>query len=288
MQKGLVSVIIPNYNYERFLRETIDGVLAQSYSQIEIIVVDDGSADSSKEILGSYGGKLTAIFQKNQGVSAARNNGVKASSGEYIAFLDADDWWFPTKIEKQIAMFEVDPSLGLVHVGVDEVNAAGELLLRRLDGSDGDVAVELLMLTRAGVLGGGSGIVVRRDVFDEVGGFDPRLSTSADWDLFFQVANRYKVGFVKEALIKYRIHGSNMHGNVAVMERDMTLAFDKAFTNAKPQIEAVKNKAYGILNRTLAGSYFRSGKYADTVRTTAKCLVNDPTALFRSSGGGRG
>lgn len=87
----LVSVIIPNYNYSRFTGETIDSVIAQTYKNIEIIVVDDGSKDKSKEILEIYEKKITTIFQKNQGVAAARNNGIAASKGIYVAFLDADD-----------------------------------------------------------------------------------------------------------------------------------------------------------------------------------------------------
>ena len=198
MKKGLVSVVIPNYNYERYLRETIDSVVGQSYPHVEIIVVDDGSKDGSREILAGYGGKIRTIFQENQGVSATRNNGVKESDGEFIAFLDADDAWLPTKLEKQVQRFREDSSLGLVHVGVDEVDADGGSLVERLEGVEGNVSATLLMSKREGVLGGGSGFMVPRRVFEEVGGFDLRLSTSADWDLFYRIRERYAVGFVPE------------------------------------------------------------------------------------------
>lgn len=276
MQNGLVTVVIPNYNYAHYLRETLDSVFAQTYPEIEVIVVDDGSKDDSREILESYGGRITAIFQQNQGVSAARNNGAAAGSGEFIAFLDADDLWLPEKIEKQIARFTADQRLGLVHVGVDEIDAAGNSLLHRLEGSEGDAATDLLLLGRKGVLGGGSGFMVRRAVFDEIGGFDLHLSTSADFDLFFQVSCRYCVGFVVEILIRYRIHSSNMHSNVNVMEHDMMLAFEKAFANAEPPIASLKRKAYGRLHRTLAGSYCAAGKYASSARHLALSLMNDP------------
>ena len=123
MKPGLVSVVIPNYNYANYLREALDSVLAQSYSDIEIVVVDDGSTDGSKDVIAAYDDRINAIFQKNEGVSAARNNGVLAGSGEFIAFLDADDAWLPTKVERQVAMFRSDPALGLVHVGVEEIDA---------------------------------------------------------------------------------------------------------------------------------------------------------------------
>jgi glycosyltransferase involved in cell wall biosynthesis len=280
MIENLVSVIIPNYNYAHYLREAIGSVLKQTYPETEIIVVDDGSNDASRAVLASYGDRVRAIFQENQGVSAARNTGVAAGSGEFVAFLDADDSWLPTKIEKQVSRFRNDPDLGLVHVAVNEVDASGNPLLERFEGLEGSVAGELLMLKRAGILGGGSGLMVTRRVFDEVGGFDTRLSTSADWDFFYQVSSRYRVGFVPELLLSYRVHNTNMHANVAAMERDMTVAFEKAFASASPEISRLRRRAYGVLNRTLAASYFRAGKYADFVRTAAKAVAAYPPILL--------
>ena len=276
MKQGLVSVVIPNYNYAHYLRETIDSVLAQTYHEIEIIVVDDGSKDDSKEILAGYGDKIRTIFQQNQGVSAARNNGVKESSGEFIAFLDADDAWLSTKIEKQVARFRSDPKLGLVHVGVEEVDADGNSLVERLEGVEGKVSTILLMLIREGVLGGGSGMMVPRRVFDEIGGFDLRLSTSADWDLQYRVSERYTVSFVPELLLKYRVHNSNMHANVGVMEHDMMLAFEKAFRTNDAEIQAAKRTAYGSLHQILAGSYFVAGNYPAFIFHSIKSLYFEP------------
>ena len=144
MQKGLVSVVIPNYNYARFLPEAIDSVLAQTYGQIEIIVVDDGSTDDSREILDGYGDRVTVIFQQNAGVSAARNNGVSRSRGEYLAFLDADDAWLPAKIERQIAAFRGDEEIGLVHVGMVEIDGSGNSLSERTDGREAWFRMALL------------------------------------------------------------------------------------------------------------------------------------------------
>ena len=279
MKEGLVSVVIPNYNYERYLRETIDSVLGQTYPDVEIIVVDDGSKDESKEILAGYGDRIRTIFQKNQGVSATRNNGVKESTGEFIAFLDADDAWLPTKLEKQVRRFREDSSLGLLHVGVDEVDADGNSLVERLEGVEGNVSATLLMSKREGVLGGGSGLMVPRRVFDEVGGFDLRLSTSADWDLFYRISERYSVGFVPEILLKYRVHNSNMHGNVKVMEHDMMLAFEKAFRTQDREIQAARRPAYGSLHQMLAGSYFVAGNYPAFIAHSIKSLYYDPTNI---------
>ena len=268
-----VSVIIPNYNYSRYVGETIDSALAQTYDNIEIIVVDDGSTDDSRTVLDRYGDYIRCIFQRNQGVAAARNNGVAASSGEFVAFLDADDEWLPQKVERQVAMHRSDKSLGLVHVGVDEIDADGNSLRHRLEGSTGDARHELLMLGSKGVLGGGSGLMVPRAVFDQIGGFDTRLSTSADWDLFYQIGSRFPVGFVPEILLRYRIHHANMHGNVKMMEHDMTIAFDKAFGNT---VTAASRAAFGNLYKILAGSYFRARKYGPFVRTAFRSLNYEP------------
>lgn len=278
--KPLVSVIVPNYNYERYLREAIDSALAQTYPHIEIIVVDDGSQDNSREILKSYGDKIRTFVQQNAGVSAARNNGVKNCSGKYVAFLDADDVWLPQKIEKQVELFEREKDLGLVHVGVEEFDANGNTLKKRLEGMSGDVSQEFLLFERPVVLGGGSGLMLPREVFDEVGGFDLNLQTSADWDLFYRVSRNYKLGFVPEVLLRYRMHGSNMHGNIERMEREMLYGFEKAFRENLSDLQSIKRKAYGNLHKTLAGSYFHAGKYGNFLRQSVKSLCMNPSNIL--------
>jgi glycosyltransferase involved in cell wall biosynthesis len=273
-----VSVIIPNYNYSQYIGEAVESVLSQTYANVEIIVVDDGSKDNSLEILETFGNKIKVIAQQNAGVSAARNNGVANSDGEFIAFLDADDVWLPEKLEKQIERFSTDNSLGLVHVAVQDIDAKGNNLDIHLDGLSGNVSHEILLLERSVVLGGGSGIMIPRKVFDEVGGFDSRLSTSADWDIFYQISSRYKVGFINEILLKYRIHGSNMHGNIPRMESEMLLGFEKAFSTEKNQ--SIKKNAYGNLYKVLAGSYFQSNNYFGFLKSTIKSLWFTPNNLI--------
>ncbi len=275
MLQPVVSVVIPNYNYAAYLREAIDSVLAQTYKKIEIIVVDDGSTDGSREVIESYGERVTTVFQQNQGVSAARNNGVACGSGEFVAFLDADDRWLPDKVKKQVVAF-VDAEVGLVHVGLREIDRDGNDVGSRSDGLSGSVADALLLFERPVILGGGSGLIVRRSVFDEVGGFDPVMSTSADWDLFYRIASQYRVEFVPEVLLEYRVHDSNMHGNIGVMERDMLRGFGKAFA-AGSKLD--RRRCYGNLFRTLSGSYLHSGRYLDAVRTGTSSLANRPSGV---------
>lgn len=271
-----VSVIIPNYNYAKYIAKTIDSVLAQTYENIEIIVVDDGSKDKSIEVLKKYGEKITIIEQKNQGVSLARNNGAEKSTGEYIAFLDADDIWLPEKLERQMQKFFEDEEIGLVHCSMTYIDPNDEVCGQINEGMEGNVAHEFLRFTKGVVIGAGSTGIVPRKVFEEIGGFDHRLSTAADWDFSYRIATKYKIGFIRQPLVLYRLHNSNMHSNIKLMEHDMMLGFEKAFANGT---SIDKNECYGNLHKTLAGSYFYAKQYSAFIRHTIKSIWNKPSNL---------
>lgn len=284
MAEPRVSVIIPNYNYAHYLPQAIESVLAQSYPRIETIVVDDGSTDNSRQVLEAYTGRVRCIQQQNQGVSAARNRGAQESSGELLAFLDADDVWLPKKVERQIERFQADPELGLVHCGVEEIDQTGSVLRLKLDGLEGWIARELLLFHQPAILGGGSGFMVSRKTFASVEGFDSRLSTSADWDFFYRVAVRQPVGFVPEVLLQYRTHNSNMHGNIRRMEHDMLLAYDKAFAQADSELRKLRRQCYGNLHMVLAGSFYTAGQYGSFLRHALKSLRLTPGNCSRLAG----
>ena len=280
----LVSVIIPNYNYARYLPQALDSVLAQTYPHVEIIVVDDGSTDETALVLCEYNERIRSFQHQREGVSVARNRGVQESHGQLIAFLDADDVWLPTKLERQVQRFLDDPDLGLVHCGWEAIDKMGAASDSHLDGLEGWVAKELLLLRRPAVLVVGSGAVVTRNVFEEIGGFDARLSTSADWDFSYRVAIGWRVGFVPEVLLQYRLHGTNMHASIRVMEHDTLLAFSKAFSSADKEIQQLRRRSYGNLHMMLAGSFFRAGQKADFARHALKSLWLTPGNLRRLLG----
>lgn len=271
-----VSVIIPNYNYAKYISKAIDSVLAQTYTNTEVIVVDDGSKDESHTILRGYGDKIKFLEQQNQGVSLARNNGVANSSGAFVAFLDADDMWLPAKLERQMQKFFDDKEIGLVHCSMSYIDPDDEVCGEERNGKQGWLAEEILKFKEGVVIGAGSTGVVRRDVFDEVGGFDRRCSTAADWDFCYQVATKYKIGFVPDALVLYRLHGSNMHSNIGVMEHDMMIGFEKAFSG---ETSADRRECFGNLHKTLAGSYFYAGQYTAFLRHSIKSIWNRPSNL---------
>lgn len=257
-----VSVVIPTYNYAQYLGEAIDSALAQTLPPLEVIVVDDGSTDDTPQVLAAYGDRIRVLRQMNAGVAIARNSGIGAARGEYVAFLDADDVWLPRKLELQMARFDGD--VGLVHCGVE---FGTTIQLPRVEG---DVADALLLLEPDIIHGPGSTVVVRKRVAEEIGGFDPSLPASEDWDFIYRVATRYRVAHVAEPLVRYRKHGSGRHDDIANMERGMLLAFEKAFALGNRHL---RRRAYARLYRILAGSYLESGDLVSFARTAFKSIL---------------
>src|SRR5262245_16589489 len=160
-----VSVIIPAYNHSRYIGKAIESVLRQTLPAREVIIVDDGSTDATDEVLARYQNRIRVKRQRNSGVAAARNCGAEIATGDLLAFLDADDMWLPRKLELQVERFAKGIDLGIVHCGTEDIDDRGQALCQHLDGLEGVVFRELLLLRRPVILGGGSGIVIPRAVF---------------------------------------------------------------------------------------------------------------------------
>jgi glycosyltransferase involved in cell wall biosynthesis len=240
-----------------------------------VIVVDDGSEDRTAVLAGAVDPRVKIIRTARQGVAAARNSGAHHARGSVLAFLDADDVWLPAKLSMQMALLDQEPELGLIHCGVEDINASGETIATHLEGMSGLVADELLLFRRPVILGGGSAAIFPRAVFESVGGFDERLSTSADWDLFYRVTRCHRTGFVPEVLVRYRLHESNMHKRVDVMAHDMLVALDKAFRE-RPNEPLLRRVTYGRVNTVLAGSAFRSRSPLLFLKHALLALLSDP------------
>ena len=205
-----VSVIIPNYNYAAYVSEAIRSVLAQTYSNIEIIVVNNGSEDNSMEVLSEFGDAIVLINQSNKGQSGARNSGIEKSTGGLIAFLDADDTWEPTKLEKQILL--INDATQLIYCGISSFdNESGITLSIHMPKFKGSCTSEFLANPGAAVvLGGESTVLITRELVDKVGKFDTSLSISAGWDFYRRCSLQTNFEFVPEILTNYRMHGENM------------------------------------------------------------------------------
>lgn len=208
-----VSVVIPVYNSSKFLRETLGHVFAQTFKDYEIVVVDDGSTDCSvsvlEEIAERYARLVRIISQSNQGAAAARNTGARAAQGQYLAFLDADDIWYPQKLCREVEVLEKDQEAIMVWSNWDVVDGAGRIVhsgfpAHQLTSCDGTPLTKLLgKETRCVHL---SAMLVRRTVFEQIGGFDPDVFPIEDYDLSFRLFNFGHCVFLKENLVAYRNH----------------------------------------------------------------------------------
>ena len=198
----LVSVVIPAHNAEKYLRETIDSVIAQTYKNLEIIVVDDGSTDRTQNILAEYGDKIRVVRQSNKGSAAARNAGVAVARGTWVCFLDADDIWLPDKVALQ-----VERCNGTIISYTDTVcfgdAMVGEIRRSSFESAySGKVLKELLVGNFIGM----STVMIRRDVFNHYGGFDESYVTCEDWPLWMNVCAEHELGYLPEAVVRYRVH----------------------------------------------------------------------------------
>ncbi len=205
----LVSVIIPVYNGEAFLRETLESVLAQTYHPLEIIVVDDGSTDGSVSLLHPYGDRITLLQQANKGVAAARNAGIKHASGDYIALIDQDDIWEPQKTAQQAAYLDAHPGCGYVLSRQTYFLQPGTMCPPWLKPT-------LLHGDYTGYIVGT--MLARRAVFEQVGLFDTHYPGGDDTAWFFSAKDmQIPLRHLPQVVLRKRVHGDNVSGNVRSM-----------------------------------------------------------------------
>lgn len=201
---GLVSTIITSFNKGPYLAEAIDSALAQDYPSQEIIVVDDGSRDNTASVCSTYGGRVQYIYQSNQGCPAAKNTGIRAARGEFVAILDGDDRWRPGKLTKQVALMRTSPHIGLVYTDrlkfrENSVGLASNWLLHTP--KRGWVLDDLLLDNFIAV----STILARRKCLFQVGLFNPEQRIASDYDLWLRFARQFQVDYIDEVLMEYRL-----------------------------------------------------------------------------------
>jgi glycosyltransferase involved in cell wall biosynthesis len=228
----LVSVVIPAHNAARYIEETLESALGQTYRNLEVIVVDDGSTDTTGEIVERStrsDDRVRLIRTKNQGVAAARNTGIAATTGVYIAMLDADDLWHPEKVGRQVEVFRRGESnVGLVYCLTREIDDGGRVISTwRFPPYEGDVYSVLVLVN---FVGGGSCALIKRSCLEEIGGFDPErhLGPAADIKLLLRIAERYDFAVVPDYLVGYRRTVDSMSRNVPAMFRSQDLVLLEA------------------------------------------------------------
>ena len=272
-----MSAVVPVRNGSAYVAEAIHSILSQTRPPIECLVIDDGSTDDTAEVVRRFGHEVAYVRQDHMGVSSARNRGVALARGTLVAFLDHDDMWLPTKLERQVEAL-ADRSAAIALCAMDVVDERGTVLRTVRLRPRQDLITGMLTFDGTETVSCSSTGVMRREELLKIGGFDPALSVSADWDLLFRMALTGNVAYVDESLVRYRVHGANMSGDIAAMERDMTFAFAKAF--ADPRLPAAlrerKRQAYARLYRMLAGSYALSRRRTAAVRALAIAVRYDP------------
>lgn len=224
------SIIIPTYNRDKFIAETIQSVLGQTFKDLEVIVVDDGSIDNTKEIVEKFikkDGRVRYIYQKNSGrPSIPRNFGFKNSTGDYLAFLDSDDVWLPEKLEKQILFFEKSENkkLGFLdcrNLIIDE-NGLEIKNPYVFPNYHGNVFRELLKYNFIFTPGS---VLIKRNVIDEIGCFDENLISMDDWDIWIRISKKYYFDFIDELLFKYRVHISNITATLTQKNKEQQIIY---------------------------------------------------------------
>jgi len=200
----LISVIIPTYNKAQYLGEAIKSVLNQTYKNIEIIIIDDGSTDKTREVVKSFDDEGIIYFsQENKGPASARNTGIKKAKGKYIAFLDSDDLWLKEKLKRQIDFMEKNSEIGLMGTACYEITDKGRIIGKKIFPVKNEILQKDLIKYNPFIQ---SSVMTKREVFDKVGLYDENFRESEDYDLWLRIASQYKIANLSEPLVMKRYY----------------------------------------------------------------------------------
>ena len=261
-----VSVIIPTYNCAHYLEQAIESAMNQTYRDLEIIVLDDGSTDDTTQVVRKYEASIRYIRQDNRGLPAARNHAIESSSGELIALLDADDWWEPTKLAEQVSILVEDPELCLVYSDLEVVFDDGSIIPSFLSSrplaASGYVFDQLL---QSGFIIP-STVLLRRIYLEQAGMFDESMRSHEDIDLWLRMCQRWRVAFVRKPLTHRRQGSANMTSNASLRTEYGIKVLLK--TLSMPNITTTQRLT---IVRQLGRVYFSRGYYYFTQGEMGKC-----------------
>ncbi|MEC4819138.1 MAG: glycosyltransferase [Scytonema sp. PMC 1069.18] len=276
-----VSVIIPAYNAMAYLPEAVESVLKQTFTDFEVLIVDDGSSDGTVEWASQIeDSRVRLISQKNQGSSASRNQGIISSQGEYIALLDADDIWEPTKLEKQVRCLEADSSVGLVDSWTILIKQQGQSTGRVIISyaEEDDVWKQLVQFKT--VCCCDSTPLIRRSCFETVGLFNRELPFLEDLDMWIRLASRYRFKVIKEPLVRYRQHpGSKSTHCHETLEAFRTI-IEKAFESVPPELLPLRERGYARINLYLAWRAINNNDYHLALHFHHQAFTHYPQIIF--------
>ncbi|AMW28711.1 MULTISPECIES: glycosyltransferase [Arthrospira] len=281
-----ISIILPAYNAEKTIKETIDSVINQTFKDFELIIINDGSTDRTLDIISSIDDPRVQVFSyPNSGASVSRNRGFSKASAQYIAFLDADDLWTPDKLELQYAALEADPEASVAYSWTNYIDQYGEFLYPGFHQSyQGDVYSILLVKN---FLENGSNPLITRHALSAIGGFDESLKGGQDWDLYLRLAAQYKFVCISQAQILYRISEHSISSNIERQESSCLSVLNKAFNNAPSSLKNLKKDSLSHLYSYLTFKSLESPLTRKKARIGARCfwmsIYHDPGLIKRRS-----
>jgi glycosyltransferase involved in cell wall biosynthesis len=267
-----VTVVIPTRNRGEFLAAALTSVLAQRFGDFEIIVVDDcGTADSTAAVENCRDPRVRLMRHKQQrGGAAARNSGIAASRSPYVAFLDDDDQWYPDKLELQVRLLQSRPAkVGVIYTGYDIV-ADDKICRQILPAQSGDLSAALL---RENLVGGTSSVMVRREFLTATGGFDERLPSFQDYDLWLRLARVCHFDCLQQPLLQYRVHGVKIWTDMDAITRGLELMLEKYGAHA-----AFRKKT-SVYYLSLGVQFCRRGELARGTAALRRAVELDPYHL---------
>jgi glycosyltransferase involved in cell wall biosynthesis len=278
----LISIVIPAYNAEGTISETVASVLAQSFADFELLVIDDGSTDGTQSVLEGFADERLQVHSfSNAGLSASRNRGTTLACGQFVAFLDADDLWTPGKLAAQLEALEAHPEAVLAYSWVDFIDENSQYLTNgTYQQLSGNVYVSLLL---GNFLESGSNPLIRRTQLIEAGGFDETLTSGEDWDCWLRLAAHHPFVLVPQADVLYRKSAGSMSRNTVRMEKNILQVIERAFMQAPAHAQALRPISVANLYKyltflSLEGTPSRNSA-TQAVRYLWFALVNNPALL---------
>ena len=246
----LVSIVIPSYNYERFVGEAIESALRQTYAAVEVIVVDDGSTDGSRAVISSFGARIKAVFQENLGLPSARNSGIRLAGGEYLLFLDADDWLSPGAAADLLEGFVLFPEAGIVFGDAELTDEKGRGIGRHSSGTERVLYRDMLRGNPILV----SEALVRRSILARTGPFDPGLQQCEDYDLWLRASRLFPIHHLDRTVTRIRHHPQQLSQDLA-----QQLKWELRVKESLADTSVEMRRALGNLHHRLAYEYRRLG-----------------------------
>jgi len=278
-----VSVIIPCYNHAHYLPDAVNSVLAQTFTDWEALIVDDGSTDNTCEVAAQFTDpRIRYIYQENRGLSAARNTGIRAAKGEFIALLDADDVWEPTFLEVMITALQAEPTASAAYCGFRYMNAAGKLLKQSVLKAVPSEQFHDELLYQGSWLNPCS-VIVRAFAYREIGPFDETLHACEDSDMWLRLSEKHRFIGVPQVLVRYRRAGNNMSDDVERMSEAFTLLIEKHFGDILEPVETWSSQKRTVVGRLYSSRVFGHLAQSDVVKSVENLgwmLNHDPDTFL--------